>query len=191
MECKIKLKDTKEIVQVYKEFDYNERKWKYYKRNSDTKEEYERGTFEEIIPTPFELFGVECGKGWYELLKPIFNYIEEYNKDKNEDERLVPEQIKEKWGQLNVYMNFCTDELRKLIREAEEEASKTCELCGSKEDIGTACEGWIMTECHSCMKEWCKKHERPHRWKRHSDMAMYWVHPDRDDEVFQLEKEKN
>ena len=30
----------------------------------------------EKIPTPWELFHIECGKGWESLYKPIFEYIE-------------------------------------------------------------------------------------------------------------------
>lgn len=140
----------------------------------------------DIIPwEPFELFGIECGKGWHELLKPIFAYIEEYNKNKTEEERLVPCQIKEKFAELRVYMNFYTPELEKLIEEAEKEAENTCELCGSKKDVGMACEGWLTVECHDCMKKWCKENERPHRWRRNEDKKIYWVNPDREDELFE------
>lgn len=50
------------------------------------------------IPHPFEIFGVECHKGWFELLKPIFSYVQEYNRDKEEEEQIKFLQIKEKWG---------------------------------------------------------------------------------------------
>ena len=139
----------------------------------------------DVIPwQPYELFGVECGEGWHDLLIPIFEYITEYNKDKDEDHRIEIHQIKEKWGELNVYLNFYTDDVRKLIDEAENEASNTCELCGSKENIGMAYEGWLTTECHDCMKKWCKNHQRPHRWKKKSDGKIYWVNPDAEDELF-------
>lgn len=41
------------------------------------------------IPHPFELFGVECHKGWFNLLKPIFEYVQDYNKDKTEEEHFL------------------------------------------------------------------------------------------------------
>lgn len=39
------------------------------------------------IPHPFEIFGVECHKGWFELLKPIFSYVQEYNRDKEKEKQ--------------------------------------------------------------------------------------------------------
>ena len=104
------------------------------------------------LQSPYELFGVECGEGWNDLLKPLFEYIENYNKDKSEEEKIVIEQVKEKFGTLRFYCNFCTDELNKLIEEAEEKSSKTCELCGSTEDIGYTT-GWITTMCRKCAKK--------------------------------------
>lgn len=184
MNCKIRILATKEIVYANKQFDIKERKCHYYK-SDDLDEEFEKGTFEEIIPTPFELFGIECGKGWHDLLLPIFSYIDEYNQDKDEDNKLIPFQIKEKFGGLRVYMNFYTDELNKLIKEAEDEAYKTCELCGSKENVGMTCEGWLTTECHECMKKWCVEHERPHRWKSNSNNKIYWIYPNKEDELFE------
>ena len=70
MNCKIRILATKEIVYANKQFDIKERKCHYYK-SDDLDEEFEKGSFEEIIPTPFELFGIECGKGWIPLIKPI------------------------------------------------------------------------------------------------------------------------
>ena len=118
---------------------------------------------------------------------PIKNLsdVEEYNKDKAEDKRMEICQIKEKRGWLCVYLNFYTPEVNKIINTAEKEASQTCELCGSKKDVGMTCEGWITTECHDCMKKCCQKNEKPHRWKRNSDGKIYWVQPDKDDELFE------
>ena len=156
-----------------------------YFKDEEAKIPMYRDDFDIIPWEPFELFGVECGEGWHELLKPIFKYVEEYNKDKAEDKRMEICQIKEKWGWLCVYLNFYTPEVNKIINTAEKEASQTCELCGSKKDVGMACEGWITTECHDCMKKWCQKNEKPHRWKRNSDGKIYWVHPDKEDELFE------
>ena len=75
---------------------------------------------ENKIPTPIELFGIECGKGWYKLIEPIIKYIEEYNQDKKEEDKIKIIQIKEKFGELRFYTNFGTEELHKMIEEAEE-----------------------------------------------------------------------
>lgn len=197
MKDKIKIKATGEITYCYTERirdgKYME-KWgrriptyvnHYYKTENKEDGEWEREEFDFIPQWPYELFGIECGKGWYELINPVLEYIDEYNKDKNDDDKLEIHQIKEKWGQLEIYLNFYTDDVKKLIYEAQDEASKTCELCGNKENVGMAYEGWLTTECHDCMKKWCIKNEKPHRWKCYNDHKIYWVLPDKDDELFE------
>lgn len=121
---------------------------------------------ENKLKTPFELFDVECGKGWYPLIEPIFNYIEEYNKDKKEEDKIEILQVKEKFGGLRFYTNFYTDDLRKLIREAESKSYTTCELCGTTDNIGYT-SGYILTICEDCHKK-----QMSHlKWKRKHDNA--------------------
>lgn len=194
---KIRLKETGKIDYCYdmierdgfKEIGENKAKIPKFKhtyfKDNELTEPIDKNTFDVIPWEPFELFGIECGKGWHELLKPIFKYIEKYNEGKDEEHRMEIFQIKEKFGGLCVYLNFYNDEVQKLIDIAEEEASNTCELCGSKENVGMAYEGWLTTECHNCMKKWCEEHERPHRWRKNSDGKIYWVNPNGEDELFE------
>lgn len=143
----------------------------------------------DVIPwEPYELFGIECDKGWHPLLKPIFDYIEEYNKDKDDEHKMQICQIKEKWAELCVYLNFYTDDVDKLIQKAEEEAANTCELCGNKNNVGVSYGGWYVTKCHDCVKKWCVEHNAPIRWHRNSDNKMYWVYPDKEDELIKDEE---
>ena len=130
------------------------------------------------LPTPYELFGVECGKGWFKLLEPIVEYINDYNKDKKEEEKIVFDQIKEKWGGLRVYTNFGNEELFKLIDEAENKSYEVCELCGSEEEVGMRLTGWNTTMCLECLKKEVKEGKYPQRWERNSDNKMFWVYPD-------------
>ena len=137
------------------------------------------------IPHPFELFGVECHKGWFELLKPIFSYVQEYNKDKNEEEQIKFLQIKEKWGSLDIYTNFSTFKLTKLIEEAEEKADHTCEECGSTENIGVRLNGWVTTMCFECVKKEATESGYPQLWERNSDNKRFWIFPN--DKVEEIE----
>lgn len=59
-------------------------------------------------------------------------------------------QVKEKFGTLSFYMSSATDEMYKLISEAERKSGETCEDCGApgKRRGG----GWIVTMCDSCAK---------------------------------------
>jgi hypothetical protein len=73
----------------------------------------------EDLKTPWELFGVECGKGWFPLIEPILQYIQSYNKDKAEEYQIVVYQIKEKWGILQLEIGNYPNELAKMIEAAE------------------------------------------------------------------------
>ena len=71
------------------------------------------------LKTPWELFGVECGEGWFSLIEPILQYIQSYNKDKAEEYQIVVYQIKEKWGILQLEIGNYPNELAKMIEAAE------------------------------------------------------------------------
>ena len=111
------------------------------------------------LKEPYELFGVECDRGWYDIIKPLFAYIEEYNK-KNPDNKIVVQQCKEKWGELRYYVNHGDKTLYDMIDKAEKESWKTCEHCGSKENV-IHTEGWIWTVCKDCLQKAVKKSYRP------------------------------
>lgn len=134
----------------------------------------------EKIPTPWELFHIECGKGWESLYKPIFEYIENYNKDKNDKDKIVITQVKEKWGGLRIYTNFHTDELFDMICNAEKESYNICEECGSRKDIGYT-KGWIQTICYDCIKKRVTVGQNVVGWTRQSDKKSYWIYPDKDE----------
>lgn len=118
----------------------------------------EKKTNEDNAPKwPYELFGVECGDGWKKLLPPLFEKIEEYNKELADEDKIVIEQIKEKFGELRIYLSYYPEEIKKLVNELENQAAKTCELCGSTEDVGLKVSGWCTTLCRKCAKEIAKK----------------------------------
>lgn len=97
---------------------------------------------------PYELFGIECGKGWNKLIIPILDYIDLYNS--GHDDKIEILQIKEKFGGLRIYTSFSTPELDQLIDDAEEQSFKTCEYCGSAGNVLPTKTGWIKTLCSKC-----------------------------------------
>ena len=98
---------------------------------------------------PIELFGIECGNGWHPLLEPICEYILKYNSGKDDSERIELTQVKEKWGFLHVYTSRTTEELRKLISDAEQKSKTICETCGNPGILRNV-NGWYRTLCDSC-----------------------------------------
>lgn len=128
------------------------------------------------IPHPFELFGIECRKGWNSIIEPIIRYIEEYNEGKDEKEQIKILQIKEKYGGLRFYTNFCTPTLEKMIDKAENESYKTCEECGSKKNVGMRLSGWMTTMCMDCLKKEVKEKGYPQAWEK--GKKRFWVNVD-------------
>ena len=98
---------------------------------------------------PYELFGVECGEGWKHLYQPITDYINEYNKSHVGNEIEI-HQIKEKFGGLRYYVSHYTDELKKMIKDAEEASFNTCETCGKHISKPIIENRWIYAECDDC-----------------------------------------
>jgi hypothetical protein len=113
----------------------------------------------------FAMFGFECGEGWYTIIAQLIDHIDSYIKHKYKDQpfdfQIV--QIKEKFGGLRFYIDGGDSEIYELIRFAEELSYKTCEYCGSNEDIFRS-KGWVITACLKCAtthdhlkgKEWIR-----------------------------------
>lgn len=93
---------------------------------------------------PFPMFGFECQDGWYNLLEPVIKYIAEYNLQHPED-TIIISQIKEKYGTLRFYTWGNTEELDKLITEAENKSEVTCETCGAPGILRG--KSWYYTAC--------------------------------------------
>lgn len=85
-----------------------------------------------------------------ELFDKLTPLIEKRNKDSYFECRIL--QVKEKYGSLRVYMSLETDEMSRLIEEAEEKSATTCELCGNEGGLRIR-NGWYMTHCNECHGE--------------------------------------
>jgi len=95
---------------------------------------------------PFEMFGVECNKGWHPLVERTLNDL--YASGIKMEEIL---QVKEKFGGLRIYLSRYTDEADQIIKKAEEEALHTCEVCGTQQDVAMRSpRGWMSTQCETC-----------------------------------------
>ena len=102
------------------------------------------------LSTPFELFGVEVGKGWWPLVEPIYNRIQELNKAGSHIEIV---QVKEKCGELCMYVSGAPEEIHDMIREAEKKSVHVCEHCGKPAERVISKSSWIYTLCPDCLRE--------------------------------------
>jgi hypothetical protein len=93
-------------------------------------------------------FGFECGEGWFELLRELFEAIR----------ALAPttfsvDQVKQKFGDLRVYVSGETPAIAALITTATEKSRRTCEWCGkSAERGGPPRYSWRVTLCPECQQ---------------------------------------
>jgi len=109
---------------------------------------------------PASLFGTEGlsdNSGWAGLVRVFLHKINDFNKDKSEEEKLKITQIKEKWGYLNIYTTGLPEEFDEDIKMREKASKHICEYCGSpfnvgKKDINNPY-GWIRTICKKCAIE--------------------------------------
>ncbi len=95
----------------------------------------------------------ECGKGWDKMIQRVLDYIDNLNNDIDSKDSILVHQIKEKFGGLRIYCNYYPEDLSKVIQEAENESYKTCEICGTKENVGHTTSGWITTCCEKCAEK--------------------------------------
>jgi hypothetical protein len=91
------------------------------------------------------------GDGWEPLIRRLSEKLESLIQklhDATPDDPYLPRamQVKEKYGGLRFYMTSETDEMTKLICDAEQESYHTCEMCGSEGRLRKELP-WMVTLC--------------------------------------------
>lgn len=95
----------------------------------------------------------ECGEGWFPLIEEAQAIVDQYNKDHpNLEYPIEFTQIKEKWGYLNLYLNYYADDLHDKILEISNKSRSICEMCG-KPAKSFSKHGWIYTLCDECKEK--------------------------------------
>lgn len=112
-------------------------------------------------------FGFSCDDGWFDLIYSLSKDLEaEYQKlniTKENEEKYIVFQVKEKFGGLRFYMDSQTEEMSRLIEIAEDASFKICEICGEPgrpRKKGSNAYGWIKTVCETHAKEWLEEGQR-------------------------------
>ena len=103
-------------------------------------------------PTPtIVIDGMACGDGWYAILDTLSEYIETNINDHPKRPTIRATQVKQKWGGLRVYTDSTPELAYGAIRMAEQLSRRTCESCGTTNDVDVAEEdGWRTALCPSC-----------------------------------------
>lgn len=100
------------------------------------------------IPTSTELDAME--PGWRKAFG--IKYMKELKKQLKKDKMLFKwriTQLKEKWGRCNLYCNYGSDDLYKIIGKYEEISYHTCINCGKP--ATKISKGWISPYCDDCI----------------------------------------
>lgn len=86
------------------------------------------------------VFGFQCQDGWFDLLDVLATEIEKVDKDAKADE------VKEKFGELEVYLRYYNDETERLTNNATKLSNHICEVCGRKGSLREV-RHWYATLC--------------------------------------------
>ena len=119
--------------------------------------------------TTYEMFGIECGKGWVGLYQPLIDLCEMKG--------VEILQIKEKFGGLRFYCNSykVTPTLQLLVDAAENYSYRVCEECGKHGAIGwkdgqpvlevttgpSETSSWVRSLCSPCRVAWDESRRAP------------------------------
>ena len=91
---------------------------------------------------------IEVNRGWVGLIAELHDDLSTIYPD------YEVLQVKEKFGGLRFYVGMIPEEFDQefyaRIRNAEEEADRTCEICGTVGDLCRSKSGWYRTACASC-----------------------------------------
>lgn len=92
-------------------------------------------------------WGIAVGAGWEPLIRRLSEKLEAAIQAMPEEEReqYRAAQVKQKFGGLRFYMTTATDEMNEWISDAEDESTRTCEVCGELGKITG--KGWLKALC--------------------------------------------
>lgn len=91
------------------------------------------------------------GDGWAEIVEELCADICKIDEAKRPNFGFL--QIKEKLGELTIYTQNATDEIKNLLKTTELRASTTCEYCGISDGTVERSAGtkhWVKTLCTKC-----------------------------------------
>ena len=94
-------------------------------------------------------FGIETGDGWFKIIDQLSADITLL--DEKNGTTTIAVQVKEKFGALRFYVQAGSDAIFDLIDKAEDESSRTCEMCGEPGELRGV--GWVSTMCDKCWAE--------------------------------------
>jgi len=93
-------------------------------------------------------WGLEVGDGWFDL---IYDVCKKIKPIAPQDFKF--EQVKEKFGQLEMYVRNATDEIHNIINKARKESLTICEECGKEGKLIESSCHWFRVRCNDCWEK--------------------------------------
>jgi Archaeal TRASH domain len=101
----------------------------------------------DLSDLPINLFGIDCEDGWASLIRESLEKIDKIASKSGYPTRVV--QIKEKYGELRIYLDTETDEMSEICLQATLSSRKVCEMCGNPGVLKEK-NRWYYTSCEDC-----------------------------------------
>ena len=100
--------------------------------------------------------------GWTTLVKEAIDLVNKFNEENpNREFPVKIVDIKEKWGILQIDLNFYYKDLQEQILKICLRSRYICEYCGTTNEVKTAkIHGWLKTLCPKCIKEEEKEYDK-------------------------------
>ena len=102
------------------------------------------------------------GEGWIPLINEAIDLVNKFNEDHPNFEFPVHiVDVKEKWGILQIDLDFYYKDLQEQILRICLRSRNICEYCGEIKDVKTvSIRGWLKTLCPKCIKEEDKEYDK-------------------------------
>jgi hypothetical protein len=123
--------------------------------------------------------------GWFEIFKEAVIRIKDHDDSLNslilqagyvEDKRVTRIlQIKENSGSIRLHISEPSNALSGIISNLERESSRTCQNCGSKNNIGSFSYTWTKTLCSGCAKKKYLDMERRNALRNNTDFEDIFI----------------
>lgn len=102
------------------------------------------------------------GEGWIPLVNEAINLVNKFNEEHPNNEYPINIfDVKEKWGILQIDLDFYDENLHEQIIRICLRSRYICEECGTKENVTTESNfGWVKTLCKKCRNEYIEQHKK-------------------------------
>ena len=107
----------------------------------------------EIKYSRYEIYGCECGDGWYETIRGLCLDITAAYDEKGLEIDVVPVLIKEKFGEFRFYFDIGSSDMKNTVKELADKYRKlsksVCAYCGGVGYVHKELY-WVIPLCDGC-----------------------------------------